>query len=135
MKVYMMRVDSETGTVYKGYIGEIENSLKAKQKYVGGLIQVFPLNDDIDIICNDEGKLEHLPLNRAFVEDGKVLDVFVGNILAVRHTPDGDFTSIQEEDIPVIEKFLLPIRDIQGNVVILRSADALEQYLGKKDLF
>ncbi|MBR1741132.1 MAG: DUF3846 domain-containing protein [Lachnospiraceae bacterium] len=121
-----MRV--EQGSVYKGYIGEIEDSLAAKQKYVGGQIQVLPLNDDICIIYNDEGKLEHLPLNRAFVEDSKVLDVFVGNIMAVRRSSDGDFTSIREEDIPIIEKIFLPVRTIAHGKVILRSADALEEY-------
>ena len=55
INAYMLRLN-DAGMPCKGYIGEIENSLEAKQKYVKGLIQVVSLNSQIDIICNDEPK-------------------------------------------------------------------------------
>ena len=36
---YKLRVDEETGEIYKGYFEEIENTLRAKQDFVGGTIQ------------------------------------------------------------------------------------------------
>ena len=76
IKAYFMR------TGYQGYFGEIQNTLETKQAYVGGLIQVVSINGVADLICNEEGKLLHLPVNRAFVDDnGEVLDVIVGDIL------------------------------------------------------
>lgn len=110
-----MRVNQLSGVVYKGYLAEVDNSLEAEQAYVNydephGLITVISINDNIDIICNDEGKLKNFPINRFLVNgDGVVLDMLVGNIMCVRHNSEGEFTSIREEDIPVIESHLIPL--------------------------
>lgn len=124
IKAYMMRLGKDE-IPCQGYIGEIDNTLEAKQKYVGGLMQVISLNGQVDIICNDEGKLQGLLPNRAFVKDGKVLDIFVGDILACRHDNEGNFTSIEETDIPLIEQTLEPIAFMLGNKVITCKADEL----------
>ena len=60
---------------------EMEDSLEAMQKMVGGLIEEYmPFEDDVALICNDEGKMRGLPLNRAIEgEDGKILDVIAGD--------------------------------------------------------
>jgi hypothetical protein len=42
-------------------------------------------------------------------DDGVVLDMLVGNIMCVRHNSDGEFTSIKEDDIPIIESHLIPL--------------------------
>ena len=45
---------------------KIDDSLEAMQALVRGPIEVFsPFNDDVVIICNEEGKISGLPLNRA----------------------------------------------------------------------
>lgn len=45
---------------------EIENDLKAMQRLVGGDIEEYmPFEDEVAIICNEEGKVMGLPLNRA----------------------------------------------------------------------
>ena len=127
INAYMLRLN-DAGMPCKGYIGEIENSLEAKQKYVKGLIQVVSLNSQIDIICNDEGKLIGLEPNRAFMDGEDILDILVGDILACRHDAEGNFTSIKEEDIPIIESMLLPIRIVVGNTVFLAGTDTLDEY-------
>ena len=38
-----------------------------------------------------------------------MIDMLVGNIMCVRHNSAGEFTSIREEDIPVIESHLIPL--------------------------
>ena len=102
IKAYFLRAG------YQGYFGEIQNTLEAKQKYVGGLIQVISL-DDVDIICNDEGKLMGLPVNRAIVDDDEnVLDVIVGDIICLRHDDEGEFVDIHETDLQIIRKYLRP---------------------------
>lgn len=105
IKAYFMRI-SEDGIPYKGYPGEIENTLKAKQKYVGGTIQAVRLTDEIDVVCNDEGKIRKFPKNRIWFLYGEPVDILCGNILCVRHDMEGNFTSIREEDIPVVQKHL-----------------------------
>ena len=56
---------------------EIDNNLKALQEAVGGTIAaVYPFADPVAIICNDDGKLMGLPLNRALRdENGEMLSL------------------------------------------------------------
>ena len=96
---------------YRGYAGEIRNSLKELQRYVGGLIQAVHLTQSVIVICNDEGKLQQLPINRARIDNDQVIDYFVGNILCVRHSGE-EFASIEPEDIEVIERCLVPLKSI-----------------------
>jgi hypothetical protein len=121
IKVYIMRV-SDDGKVYKGYIDEIENTLKAKQSLVGGLIQVIQINNEIDLICNDEGKLNRLSPNRAIyvnATDDEPYDFICGNCLCVRHNNEGEFTSIHEDDVKIIRKLVRPIETILCPDIIL----------------
>ena len=47
-------------------VREIDDSLKVMQEIVGGLIQpIYPFNDPVALVCNDEGKLMNLPMNRS----------------------------------------------------------------------
>ena len=127
IKTFAMRC--EEGKVYKGRIEEIENSLEAKQKFVDGHIQVVGLTDDIDLVLNDEGKLDSLPLNRVWLgKDGNILDILVGNVLACRSDNEGDFTSILESDIPVILERLPAVIAVLGKNVFVRNEEDLPEY-------
>ena len=59
---------------------KVDNTLKSLQHIVGGYIEVLQLEPTVDIICNDEGKIIPLPLNR-FTE----LDVIAGTFLVAGH--------------------------------------------------
>ena len=46
---------------------DLDNTLEAMQNFVGGLIECITLSDtgsEVTLVCNDEGKLLGLPLNR-----------------------------------------------------------------------
>lgn len=64
---------------------EINSGLEALQKAVGGHIQaVYPYEDPVAIVCNEEGKIMGMPLNRALSdEDGNIYDIIAGNFLIV----------------------------------------------------
>lgn len=64
---------------------QISDSLEALQEAVGGLIETAQLFDDpVEIICNEEGKLLGLPLNRAiYNEDGEMIEIMAGSFLIV----------------------------------------------------
>ncbi len=127
IKIFAMRC--EEGKVYKGRIEEIENSLEAKQRFVDGHIQVVGLTDEIDLVLNDEGKLDSLPLNRVWLgKDGNILDILVGNILACRFDSEGDFTSILESDIPVILERLPAVMAVLDKNVFVRNEEDLPEY-------
>jgi len=46
-----------------GRIVEVDNTLKAFQKIVGGYIQAVPVSDDLTVICDEEGLIKGYPLN------------------------------------------------------------------------
>ena len=61
---------------------EIGSSLEDMQAVVGGDIEEYmPFEDDVAIICNEEGKMNGLPLNRAVYNEQthEMLDIVVGD--------------------------------------------------------
>lgn len=59
---------------------EMKDELSEMQNLVGGLIEEYmPFEDDVAIICNDEGKMRGMPLNRGICnEDGTLMDIIAG---------------------------------------------------------
>ena len=55
---------------------EIENTLEAMQKVVGGYIESVHVRTDCVMICNEEGRLMGLPFNFSLGSDNIVGDVF-----------------------------------------------------------
>ena len=90
-------------------IVNIEHTLKNFQDIVGGLIQVlYPWEDQVAIIADEEGKLKHYPLNRLLEdEDGEPYDVVVGTFLIVGLTYT-DFDSLPDD---LAEKYLRKFRE------------------------
>ena len=81
---------------------EISGSLEEMQKLVGGYIQViYPFEDEVVLVCNDEGKLQGLPLNRALRDsEGKIYDVISGTFFLCAAPADSDsFQSLTEEQL------------------------------------
>ena len=108
---YFEEMEAEKGmTVVACYPGktaqviEIDGSLESMQQFVGGNIEaIYPFDDPVAIICNEEGKIDRLPLNRAlYTEDGEMFDITAGNIMIVG-LGEEDFASLQGE---LLEKYL-----------------------------
>jgi hypothetical protein len=87
----------------KPYVKEIEHTLKNLQNEVeGGIEAVYPFEDRVAIICNDEHKFNGSKLNRCLRDDnGEVYDILAGNFLIAGLTED-NFGSLTPEQI---EKF------------------------------
>lgn len=77
---------------------EIENSLESLQSVVGGYIEAtYPFDDRVAIICNEEGKLQGMPLNRALRdESGTMYDIVAGTFI-VCGLGEEDFSSLPPE--------------------------------------
>ena len=84
-------------------VKEIDSGLESLQHEVGGYIQaVYPFEEPVAIVCNEEAKLEGLPLNRALRdEDGDIYDIVAGTFLVVGLTEDS-FGSLPTE---LMQKF------------------------------
>lgn len=87
------------------YEKEIDEGLKSLQTEVGGYIQaVYPFEQEVALVMNEEGKLEGLPLNRALRdEDGQIYDIIAGTFLVVGLTEDS-FGPLSEEDVQTFKK-------------------------------
>ena len=59
---------------------ELDGSLESMQEFVGGTIQaIYPVDDPVAIVCNEEGKLAGLEYNRALHDEtGAVYDILCG---------------------------------------------------------
>ena len=88
------------------YEKEIEDGLASLQNEVGGMIQaIYPFEEEVAIICNDEGKLEGLPLNRALRDQNEeVYDILVGTFLVAGLTEDS-FGSLSEEHMKKFSEY------------------------------
>jgi len=83
---------------------EIEGGLEGMQKFVGGFIEaVYPFDDPVAIVCNEEGKLNGMKPNRAlYTEDGEMFDIVAGPMF-VCGLGEENFASLQGE---LLEKYL-----------------------------
>lgn len=75
------------------YQKKIEHSLKNLQKTVNGYIEVLQLEHNVDIICNEEGKINGLPFNK--VVD---YDIIVGTFIIAGHN-DSETISLSRKQI------------------------------------
>ena len=94
MKVLVIESDKQP------VVKEIGNTLKDMQRMVGGYIQAYyPWMDEVAIICNDEGKIMGLPLNRSiFGEHGELVDIIAGTFFICGAPMDsGKFTDLPED--------------------------------------
>lgn len=97
ISVLLVKPDAVPETV------EMENTLKALQEAVGGRIEAaYPFDDPVALVCNEEGKLDGLPLNRAiYDEDGQMVDIIAGDFTVCGLTDD-NFGSLPPD---LLEKY------------------------------
>ena len=105
------------------YVKEIDPDLHSLQAEVGGDIgATYPYSDPVALVCNDEGKLIGLDLNRGLRdENGEIYDIVAGTFLVVG-LGEEDFASLSPELIQkYTEQFKTPERfmQINGNIVVL----------------
>ena len=106
----------------KPYAKEISSGLSSLQHEVGGYIQaVYPYEEPVAIICDEEAKLKGSELNRVLRdEDGKIYDVVAGTFLIVG-LGEEDFASLKPEHMKQFkEKFDTPemFMRLNGKLVV-----------------
>ena len=90
---------------------EIDNSLKALQNEVGGYIEIPSFSrklseNNIDMIINEEGKVNRLQPQLAIYQDNKIVDVICGNIIFASANKDGETIGLTDEQIEVVKEVL-----------------------------
>ena len=109
----------------KPVVQDIDAGLKSMQKIVGGPIEaVYPFEEPVALICNEEGKLLNLPLNRALRDDeGNVYDIISGTFFLCAAPPDSDrFASLTDQQVKTyMERFSMPemFLNVCGDLFVL----------------
>ena len=103
----------------------IPHTLQAMQALVGGPIQaVYPFEEPVALICNEEGKLEGLPPNRGlWDEEGTLYDVVCGTFFLCAAPPDSEhFESLTDQQVKMyLERFATPetFLNVGGSLFVL----------------
>ena len=105
---------------------EIDGSLKSMQEIVGGTIQVlYPFAEPVALVCNDEGKLLGLPLNRARRDEkGRIYDIVAGTFFLCG-APEGSdrFESLSQQTGEAFQQHFLCRENflrINGKILCVR---------------
>ncbi len=111
---------------------QIDTRLESLQQMVGGDIEViYPFEEEVGVICNEEGKINGMPYNRALRDDkGEIYDILAGDFLVVGLTEE-DFGSLTPEQMEKFEKtFHQPETFVQmgkGVIALPMSDEAVEK--------
>lgn len=121
----------------KPAVREIEDGLESLQSIVGGYIEaIYPFEDEVGIICNEEGKLIGLPLNRALYHEGRIYEVIAGTFIVAGLTED-NFGSLSDD---LIEKYMdrfycgEDFARINGQLIAIPNIEHLAEKVGYKGI-
>ena len=109
----------------KPVVQDINSGLESMQRIVGGSIQaIYPFEEPVALICNEEGKLLNLPLNRALRDDdGTVYDIISGSFFLCAAPPDSDrFADLTDQQVKTyMERFAMPemFINVGGDLFVL----------------
>lgn len=80
----------------KARVIEIDHTLEAMQKIVGGYIEQFRLDEEVSIVCNEEGKMGGFQPNRAIWYEGELIEIIFGTFFICAVDSD-DFEGLTDE--------------------------------------
>lgn len=108
------------------YFTSVRNNLYEYRRIVQGNIEIVSCPDleNIDIICNDEGKMMKLPLNRSLTDNHEVYDVVAGTMILATGNSEGETIGLDADALyKGYEWFRLPqlfiLNDEEGEVEVL----------------
>ena len=104
---------------------ELDGTLESMQTFVGGTIQaVYPFDDPVAIVCNEEGKLLGLEYNRALRDEkGAIYDIICGPFFVCGLGED-DFESLPDQLMEAyFRRFERPelFMRVGGNLLVMRA--------------
>ena len=94
-------------------IAQIGNTLEAMQQTEGGDIEAYyPFEEQVCIVCNEEGKINGLPLNRAIrdADTGDIADIIAGTFFICDCSGESFGSLSKEQQKRYLEKYRLPER-------------------------
>lgn len=94
---------------------EMKHTLGAMQDLVGGSIEVvYPFDDEVALVCNEEGKIDNLPVSIALATEEGVYDAIAGTCFLCG-LGEEDFIGLSED---LIRKYMQLINESITGIVI-----------------
>lgn len=97
LRVLYYKPDLEPSEIY------IEGTLEELQELVGGMIEVVPLGNNFLMICNEEGILLNLPINRV-VKNHLIKGSF---IICKENRDSGEFEGLTDEEVEIVLEIII----------------------------
>ena len=94
-------------------IAKIGTTLDAMQRTIGGDIEAYyPFEEQVCIVCNEEGKINGLPLNRAIRDEdtNEIVDIIAGTFFICDCRKESFGSLSEEQQKRYLEKYRLPER-------------------------
>lgn len=104
---------------------DVGNDLKSEQEFVGGRIEVYPINDDFILICNEDGINDGLKPRAVVLEKGEgeaidqrgIREVIHGDCFVCRFDGRDGFESVKDEDIETIRHYVKIVVSVTDSVI------------------
>jgi hypothetical protein len=80
--------------------GEIENNLKAMQQFVGGYVEMLPIQKTkLVIVMDEEGKFKDKPMNLYLTLGNRLIDCILGDLFITADDGHGGFRDLTNEEV------------------------------------
>lgn len=96
-------------------IEPFKSDLKSLQNAVGGTIEHFYIDPDltdqyIDMWIDDEGKLKGLDPVFLLLNNGKPVDMIVGNCVFTKYDKEGNTYGLSDHDMAIVREWLYQVQ-------------------------
>ncbi len=118
-EMYITVVKCEPGKMAE--VITINSELESLQENVGGgFIQAYyPFEEQVCIVCNDEGKINGMSLNRAIYDKGKITEIIAGPFFICDSSTTNFKSLSKEQQEKYLKQFKYPEQFIKVNGHIL----------------
>ena len=130
IKVVML----EPGKMAKSMV--IDSSLESMQKIVGGFIEPFyGFSEPVVLVCNEEGKLNGMPLNRAIYAEPEDVEMTYGEMRELFRSKEDEGKHITGYVVFSQESFSEPYSELSRTYAISSDNKAFQSHMGGYSIY
>ena len=114
----------------------IDSSLEGMQKIVGGLIEAYyPFEEPVCIVCNEEGKMNGMPLNRAIYAEPEEVEMSYTEMRNLFHRAEDEGKHITGYVVFSQESFTEPYSELSRTYAISSDNKAFQSRMGGYSIY
>ncbi len=114
----------------------IDSSLEGLQKAVGGYIEAFyPFEETVCIVCNEEGKLNGMPLNRAIYSEPEEVEMTYSEMRDLFRRSENEGKHVTGYVVFTPDSFMEPYSEVSRTYVISSDNKAFQSGMGGYSIY